>query len=230
MNIMFGNSAVSGKEKKFDVKGCPSAPPNEEKIPFYDAGNRFGAVSLQTNDEIDIPCSDKCCILSFNSFEKLEKHLNFGQHKYETEIRTQLSKVADKWVKRFEQNTSSSAGVESTSTSKLPRPPTNSITKPTTLKRGWAIPSRIQRRLTKVQKQLLNTIYDEGEKSGNKSSPEEAEQKLRKTLRPNEYLPVSTIKSYFSRRTRQIKDGKVSKTNEQGILIILSLKLILHLE
>ena len=37
----------------------------------------------------------------------------------------------------------------------------------------------------------------------------QAEKQLRKTLKPDEYLPVATIKSYFSRRTELIKQGKI---------------------
>ena len=35
-----------------------------------------------------------------------------------------------------------------------------------------------------------------------------AEKQFRKTLTPDEYLPVATIKSYFSWRTQSIKLGK----------------------
>ena len=76
------------------------------------------------------------------------------------------------------------------------------------LKKGWGIPGRVQRRLTDTQKRLLNIIYDDGKKSGNKLSAVQAEKQLRKTLKPDGYLPVATIKSYFSRRT-QLKQGKI---------------------
>ena len=36
------------------------------------------------------------------------------------------------------------------------------------------------------------------------------EKQLKKTLRPDEYLPVATIKSYFPRRTQLIKQGKIA--------------------
>ena len=32
---------------------------------------------------------------------------------------------------------------------------------------------------------------------------------MRKTLTPDEYLPATTIKSYFSRSTQLIKQGKI---------------------
>ena len=40
-------------------------------------------------------------------------------------------------------------------------------------------------------------------------SAAQAEKQLSKTLTPDEYLPVATIKSYFSSRTQLIKQGKI---------------------
>ena len=37
----------------------------------------------------------------------------------------------------------------------------------------------------------------------------QTEKQLKKTLTPDEYLPVATIKSYFSRKTQLIKQGKI---------------------
>ena len=62
----------------------------------------------------------------------------------------------------------------------------------------------------RYSKELLNKIYDDGKKSGNKLSAVQAEKQLRKTLKPDEYLPVATIKSYFSRRAQLIKQGKIA--------------------
>ena len=72
-------------------------------MPFFDIGDSFGTIHTQSKNEIDIPCTDKARILNLSSYEKLEKYLNFGHHKFEVENQTQLSKVTDKWVKRFHQ-------------------------------------------------------------------------------------------------------------------------------
>ena len=74
---------------------------------------------------------------------------------------------------------------------------------------GWAILERVQRRLTATQKEFLNKLLDDGEKSGNKVSAEKAKQKMRKQFDPEDYLPVSTIKSYFSRRASKKKKGEI---------------------
>ena len=51
---------------------------------------------------------------------------------------------------------------------------------------------------------------DNGEKSGNKVSAEKAEQKMWKQFDPEDYLPVGTIKSYFSRRASKKKKGEIA--------------------
>ena len=94
-----------GQCNKYEVKGYPVAPFCEEKMPFFDAGDSFDTIQSQRKNKIDIPCADRAYILNFSLYEKLEKHLNSGHHKFEVENQTQLSKVADKGVKRFHQST-----------------------------------------------------------------------------------------------------------------------------
>ena len=69
----------------------------------------------------------------------------------------------------------------------------------------WKIQTRVQIVITL---DCLKQI-DNGEKSGNKVSTEKAEQKMWKQFDPEDYLPVSRIKSYFSRRASEKKKGKI---------------------
>ena len=94
-----------GQARKYEEKKHAVAPVYEEKNSFFDVRDSFGTIHTQSKNEIDIPCTDKARILNLSSYEKLEKHLNFGHHKFEVENQTELSKVADKWVKRFHQST-----------------------------------------------------------------------------------------------------------------------------
>ena len=43
------------------------------------------------------------CILRFRSLDKLERHLNYGRHKFEESKQTQLSRVTDNWVQQFQE-------------------------------------------------------------------------------------------------------------------------------
>ena len=110
--------------------------------------------------------------------------------------------VADKWVKRFE-------GTVEQRSSNADKINEGRQLESSLLKMGWAIPERVQRRLTAAQEEFLNKFFDDGEKSGNKVSAEKVEQKMQKQFGPEDYLPVSTIKLYFSRRASKKKKGEI---------------------
>ena len=63
-----------------------------------------------------------------------------------------------------------------------------------------------------MQKLLLNKLFDDGLRSGNKITAEKAEKRMRKEFVPEDYLPVTTIKSYFARRA-----AKKKKTKEKSM-------------
>ena len=63
--------------------------------------------------------------------------------------------------------------------------------------------------MTAAQKEFLHKLLGDGEKSGNKVTAEKAKQKMQKLFDPEDYLPVSTIKSYFSRRASKKKKGEI---------------------
>jgi len=143
------------------------------------------------------------CILRFRSLEILEKHLSYGHHKFEESKPTQLARVTDNWVQRFQE------GSVQLQTSQTITPPITTNSTTVCLNKGWAIPERVTRRLTAVQKKFLDKIYDHSEVTGNKASAERAEKDQRSVLKVEEWLLVSTIKSYFSRRTTLKKKGKI---------------------
>ena len=169
----------------------------EKNLAAYLTKKEHSATSLH-----EFPCTNESCILTFQSFAKLERHLNFGHHRYKERNSTQLAMVADKWVKRFE-------GTVEQRSSNADKINEGRQLESNLLKMGWAIPERVQRRLTAAQKEFLNKLLDDGEKSGNKVSAEKAKQKMRKQFDPEDYLPVSTIKSYFSRRASKKKKGEI---------------------
>jgi hypothetical protein len=76
------------------------------------------------------------------------------------------------------------------------------------LEMGWAIPVRSNRRLSNLQKNFLNKLFDDGETSGVKVSPEHALKLMREEFDPINFLPLSSIKSYFGRRKKAILDGR----------------------
>ena len=92
--------------KKIDIPSQPRAPKYKEKMKFYDGGEKIDFASDKKEHSAtswhEFPCTDESCILTFQSFAKLERHLNFGHHRYKERNSTQLAMVANKWEKRFE--------------------------------------------------------------------------------------------------------------------------------
>ena len=82
----------------------------------------------------------------------------------------------------------------------------------------WAgLLQKEHRRLNKTQKAFLNQLFDNGTKSGNKITAEKAEQRMGKQFDPRDYLPVTPVKSYFSRRAAKKK--KVEIVEDDVVMI-----------
>ena len=73
---------------------------------------------------------------------------------------------------------------------------------------GWAIPKRNNRTLTPEQKNFLNKLFDQGECTGSKVSGEDALKLMKEQLERSQFLPLTSIKSYFSRRAKKLREGK----------------------
>ena len=65
--------------------------------------------------------------------------------------------------------------------------------------KGWALPVRKTFRFAEKQKKLLMEIFMKGEDSGQKISPNQVHQDLRKKLTPSEYVASQQIRALFSR-------------------------------
>ena len=76
---------------------------------------------------------------------------------------------------------------------------------------GWALPRCFNFRYTLKQKSLLFKIFMDGEISGKKKSPEEAEKIIRKDLKPEEYVTSQQIRSLFSTFAKQLRDGTLKE-------------------
>ena len=76
---------------------------------------------------------------------------------------------------------------------------------------GWALPIRSNFRFSYKQKNLLYNCFMEGEMSGKRISPEQAEEIIRQSLTPDEYVTTTQIKSMFLRWTKDYREGKLKK-------------------
>ena len=151
-------------------------------------------------------CAVAMCKKSFESVDCMLYHLNYEEHEYDdTKTATQLSKVADKWVQRF--SVEESNDVASSSGSHTIDIDAKNESE---LMMGWAVPKRSNRRLTAAQKKFLDFLFDEGVRTHMKISPEQALEKMKVAFDdPKDFLPLGSIKSYFSRRAKSISEGKI---------------------
>ena len=140
------------------------------------------------------------CIKSFDSVDKMLHHLNFESHEYEVNTNvSQLSTVSDRWVKRFCVDEPIGNAVRIVDYDLL--------VSDSVVDMGWAIPKRNVRRFNDTQKQFLNKLFDDGELTKSKVSPEMALKKMKDVFDPKDFLPLTSIKSYFSRRAKKIQEG-----------------------
>ena len=82
---------------------------------------------------------------------------------------------------------------------------------------GWAIHERVQRRFSSKLKELLDTLFEEEERTKNKCTPEHAMTLIRKQLSIDEFVPLQSIKSYFSRKAGKKKTEPADTKDEDTL-------------
>ena len=141
-----------GPGKKFDVPTEPDAPRLEEKVKFYDGLQKFGFVSEKRKNLASLsdylPFTEEACVLTFLSFAKLQRHLDFGHHHYDEKNPMQLARVSDKWVKRLERTIEQRSSSHNNTAN-------GEHSKSNLLQMGWGIPERAQ-----AIEQDTNSIFE----------------------------------------------------------------------
>ena len=198
-----------GDGKTYNVGQAPTSLRSKVSVPFQEKHLSLGKAGPKASKNDIIYCSEPLCIKSFTSVDQMLQHLDTEKHEFEKTSASSMDKVKDNWVSRFCLNNDE----RSASTSKFQDTCSDS-TSGMPLNMGWAIPKRNCRRLTNDQKNFLNKLFDDGEKNGCKETPESTLIKMRQQFTPKDYLPISTIKSYFSRRAKNIRTGKIVADKE----------------
>ena len=118
------------------------------------------------------PCSQEGCSSSFQSFESLQRHLNYGQHENKTSQASMYDQLRRDWVARFttllpENRPRAKSGVSSVTSSSLPM--------------GWVLqkPRTGGTRYSSLVKEYLKARFDAGEESGCKADPEKVATDMR---------------------------------------------------
>ena len=69
--------------------------------------------------------------------------------------------------------------------------------------------------MTEQQKKFLDHhVFDEGERTSSKATPEGTLLRMKQKFDSNDYLPLATIKSYFSRRAKKVRLGEVTVSDD----------------
>ena len=147
------------------------------------------------------PCPQEGCSSSFQSFESLQRHLNYGQHESKTSQESVYDQLRRDWVARFttllpENRPRAKSGVSSVTFCSLPM--------------GWALqkPRAGGTRCSFQEKEYLKTRFDAREDSGCKADPEQVAINMRNARNKDKARLVSReecrmsrtqIQAYFSR-------------------------------
>ena len=146
---MFGSTVILVKEKISTYLPNQKCQNMKKRRNFMTAEKKLTSYLTKKHSaksSHEFPCTDESCILTFQSFAKLGRQLNFGHHRYKERNSTQLAMIADKWVKRFE-------GTVEKRSSNADKINEGQQLESNLLKMGWAIPERVQRRRREVRQQ-----------------------------------------------------------------------------
>ena len=119
-------------------------------------------------------CREEGCTRSFQRLSSLQKHLDYGSHKYALERETLYDKAMLGYAAKLEQG----------ATAEVPEIPTADIhleqPHESVLQKGWALKSTKQRkRLSEKQKKYLLNVYQIGESTGHKAEPASVAKSMR---------------------------------------------------
>ncbi|XP_062568266.1 uncharacterized protein LOC134230450, partial [Saccostrea cucullata] len=187
-----------------------------QQIPV-DAENTQTIVEECNESSLIFTCPEPNCLMSFQKYGYLSKHLDRGNHKTKTHVNSLSDKAKKEFVDQIETKRSTLLQKSSTTL------PSDKII----LERGWALKSkRIARRFSKEQTNFLREIFEKGEVTGYKCDAEEVSMKMR-TVKDNdgkrrfcqqEFLSLAQIASYFSRLSLEKRKISLSSYEEEDLV------------
>ena len=145
------------------------------------------------------PCPQEGCSSSFQSFESLQRHLNYGQHENKTSQESVYDQLRRDWVARFttllpENRPRAKSSGSSVTSSSLPM--------------GWALqkPRAGGTRYSSQVKEYLKARFDAGEESGCKADTSQVAIDMRNARNKDnarlfsreEWLSRNQIQAYFT--------------------------------
>ena len=187
------------------VKARRSSEPLPDPLPAVESQSQ-STVDDDSSDSEDESglffCREEGCTRSFQRFSSLQKHLDYGSHKYALERETLYDKAMLGYAAKLEQG----------ATAEVPEIPTADIhleqPHESVLQKRWALKSTKQRkRLSEKQKKYLLDVYQIGESTGHKAEPASVARSMRMSKNSDgsllfdasEFLTPQQIANFFSR-------------------------------
>ena len=187
------------------VKARRSSEPVPEPLPAV-KGQSQSTVDNDGSDSEDegglFFCREESCTRSFQRFSSLQKHLDYGSHKYALERETLYDKAMLGYAAKLEQGATAEVPEIRIADIHLEQPHES------VLQKGWALKSTKQRkRLSEKQKKYLLDVYQIGESTGHKAEPASVARSMRMSKNsdgsllfdPSEFLTPQQITNFFSR-------------------------------
>lgn len=179
--------------------------------------NFEGSLKYNPTDEGTLSCPDGCSD-SFPSFSAMYDHCLIGRHTYQLQKMSTFDSVKLRWYDTCMNLSEGMANIQRVNESRDEEIPEVNVPK------GWALKrDKKQVRFNDKVKSYLRTIFEEGEKSGNKMNATAVAKSMRvirengqKKFHSQEYLEPSQIASFFSRIAAQKKMAG-SSTSEDDI-------------
>ena len=186
-----------------EVKARRSSEPLPDPSPAVESQqSTVDDDSSDLDDESLFFFQEEGCIRSFQRFSSLQRHLDYGSHKYALEQETLYDKAILANAVKLEQG----------ATVKVPKIPSADIhlDKPykSVLRKGWGLKSTKQRKcLSEKQKKYLLDFYRIGESTGRKAEPASVARSMRKSKNSDgdllfdasEFLTPQQIANFFFR-------------------------------
>ncbi len=163
-------------------------------------------------------CPEEGCIKSFQKHSSLEKHIDYGCHRYVLEYESLYDRAMILYATKLEQGSADVPQIDVDTTVNLD---TDLV-----LPKGWALKSSAKRkRFNEVQKKYLTDVFNNGQSTGRKANPEAVAQSMRRAknkdgthmFNKDEYLTAQQIAGFFSRYAKKKKLGCPSDGDEYEI-------------
>ena len=204
----------------------PTSMVSKDDQSFFDISvkrNLKGKQQSRSQTSALFPCPQEGCKLSFEDFDSLQRHLNYGEHENTTSQESVYDQLRRDWVARFStlvpegRPRPKSAHTSSVASSSLPM--------------GWALqkPRGRATRYSPQVKDYLKARFDAGEESGMKADPQQVAVDMRnartednkRLFSREQWLTRNQIQSYFSRLSVMKKKQTSTSSSDQATEVAL---------